>query len=245
MGLIILIYVILVKIILRPIQRGFYCNDPDIQSPLYSNSVPTTYLLLVTLGIPFFVVLGGIFLKNSGGTLNFTKKMFSKIIRETTFIYLDYVVAFGIITISLEFIKCATGRLRPNFLSLCRPDLSACELNKDAFIEDYTCNPLLEKYGRNSKMSFPSGHAAAAVFAQIFVIYFCRFLFKENNSGYIGTFRRILNIGFSVFSVVCSFSRIWDRWHFFSDVLGGVLVGITFFYATLWKYTSHRKSQTS
>ncbi|KAE9548210.1 hypothetical protein FO519_008579 [Halicephalobus sp. NKZ332] len=169
MGLIIFIYVILTKVVLQPVQRGFYCNDPDIKSPLYPNSIPTPYLLLVTVGLPFFVVLGGIFLKNSGGTLNFTKKTLSKIFQETCFIYLDYVVGFGICTISLEFIKCGTGRLRPNFLSLCRPDLDPCGIDEGAYVENYVCNPLLGKYDRNSKMSFPSGHAAAAVFAQAFV----------------------------------------------------------------------------
>lgn len=247
---IIIVYWLLHKIFLQPIQRGFYCNDPYINNPLLPNTVPTSTLLLITLAGPFFVVFGSLLLKHCKGDLNVlfnnSRRIISKVSRETAFVYLDYVLAFGILTITLEFMKCGTGRLRPNFFQMCRPDLSICETNPNGYIEDYTCNPILPKYGRNAKMSFPSGHAAASVFAAIFVYYYLRQVFEnEQDKGHklIINFKRICLLFYHTFAILTSISRIWDYWHFPSDVLGGVLTALVFFFVTLRKYSKRRRQQ--
>lgn len=227
-----------------------FCNflNKKFDFQLHPNTVSTRYLLVVTLAGPFFVIFGSYFLEYCNGKNLFSTEMYSRIFKVTFFVYLDYVIAFGIVTVALEFIKCATGRLRPNFLNMCRPNLTICENDPEAFIEEYECDPILTKYGRNSKMSFPSGHAAAAVFAQLFIWYFLKSAvlngnFKEHNLTLMRKFKRYVIIFYSFFAVICAMTRIFDCWHFPSDVLGGVLTALVFFYATLWKYTKFPKKK--
>ena len=65
--------------------------------------------------------------------------------------------------------KRTMSRPRPNFISVCQPNLTAlCPPGEShKFVEDYVC------YGRfhqDEYFSFPSGHSAQSVFLGIFLI---------------------------------------------------------------------------
>ena len=70
-----------------------------------------------------------------------------------------------------EIGKYSIGRLRPNFVSGCRPNISLSTCVTGQYITDFTClavsMPSTENFLRTS---FPSGHASSSAFSMIYVI---------------------------------------------------------------------------
>ena len=46
---------------------------------------------------------------------------FLETFNRSTFVYLDYLAAFWLTTLSIDIIKCFVGRTRPNFIAMCAP----------------------------------------------------------------------------------------------------------------------------
>uniref|UniRef100_A0A7E4VTC7 AcidPPc domain-containing protein n=1 Tax=Panagrellus redivivus TaxID=6233 RepID=A0A7E4VTC7_PANRE len=222
-----------------PNSRGFQCNDPALLQPYQDNSIPTKHLLAVTLALPFFVILVEFWL-DAGSPLSIQDilrdNQLARIIRNTTIVYLDYINAFGGMTFAIELLKCAVGRLRPNFFAMCQPDVSSCGLDPDAFISSFECTANPAKRARNAQMSFPSGHAAAAVLPVLFFMYFLRRVSNQSQIGFRRIFQILVIVFFGVFAVYCCATRVWDNWHFISDVGGGIVLGLLYFYASLGRY---------
>ncbi|KAH7719901.1 Protein F13E6.5 [Aphelenchoides avenae] len=193
---------------MTPTRRGFSCDDDSIRQPHNKNTVPTLALLGITLGVPFGVIIVGNFLAKVKKNV----EDMADVIRSSTPIYLDYILGFWLLTLVLDIIKCSVGRLRPNFVAMCQPDesaISACAADSAAFVSKFTCTNPKWRDGRNSMMSFPSGHAAASVFALLFLHYFLNQIIAR---------------------------RVTDYWHFTSDVIGGIVVAGLVFHVFLQEY---------
>jgi len=228
-------YVLFSWHLMEPVHRGFNCDDLSIRNPLQPNTVSTPVLLLMTLGAPFAVVVIGNYLATFGTHLEHLETLVS-VIHASTFSYLDYVLSYWLTTLFLDVVKCSVGRLRPNFVSMCQADLSGCS-STNRYITDTTCAADWKK-ARNSRMSFPSGHAAASVFAFLFTVYYFQQLHahKSHLNRYLNVFRALVVTFFATFTVYCCYTRITDYWHFPTDVLGGVLIASVGFYLFSRKY---------
>ncbi|KAI1724335.1 ubiquinol-cytochrome C chaperone domain-containing protein [Ditylenchus destructor] len=195
--------------IFTPTERGFYCNDESIQNPLFENTVPTSWLLAITLALPFFTIVLANFLSKSWDDI---RERMVHVIQLSTYVYLDYVVGFWVMTLILDIIKCLVGRLRPNFIAMCMPDasyLSACQANSTAFITDIVCTNVNWRKARNARMSFPSGHAAAALFSALFIHYFLSQLHSSSSANitYI-TYVEMIRIFPKFGPKICSISTL-------------------------------------
>lgn len=222
--------------IFTPTERGFYCNDESIKKPLFENTVPTSWLLAITLAFPFFTVVLANFLSKTWDDI---REKMVQVIQLSTYVYLDYVVGFWVTTLILDIIKCLVGRLRPNFIAMCMPDksyLSTCQTNSTAFITGIVCTNENWRKARNARMSFPSGHAAAALFSLLFVHYFLTQLHHASVAKYFKIFRTLVTTFFVAFCVYCCISRVTDFWHFPTDVLGGCIIAFIIFQFSLNKY---------
>lgn len=142
-------------------------------------------------------------------------------------------------TLGLDIIKCFTGRIRPNFLAMCNPREfeEVCASSPTDFVPVAHCMAGW-KNARNSKLSFPSGHAAASVFCTLFLIFYLRGLQKRLPYLRLQIMFYIVSLFFVVFTAFCCMSRVTDCWHFVSDVFGGIVYGTLTFYLLLRKYTS-------
>lgn len=114
-----------------------------------------------------------------------------------------------------DVIKLSIGRLRPDFISRCQWD-------------GVQCNgiPRVIKEGRKS---FPSGHATIAFAGMSYLIWYiaghCR-LFDRCTSWRtksIGITGAILS---SLVATGVAYSRIYDHWHYWSDILVGAGLGV-------------------
>jgi phosphatidate phosphatase len=259
-------YYILTRYLILPVERGFYCNDSWIRRPFHENTISTMLLLIITLFIPYFIIFGDFWIRkdlfSNGRTLvQSTLNPSFQTCRSTCYVYLDYVLSFGILTYLLEVVKCYTGRLRPNFIQLCKPStLSQCEENPVGYITSFICQTSF-KHARNSRLSFPSGHAAASAFALLFLAYFLQRTERkllvafhdskkqQHSSSSKTDFKLRLKAKFSMlytkgmvalyggFCIICCASRVLDNWHFMSDVIGGVLFALLLFFILLKSYT--------
>ncbi|KAL3114948.1 hypothetical protein niasHT_011384 [Heterodera trifolii] len=159
-------YKLLVWTFFTPFERGFYCNDQSIREPLVPNTVSTSLLIAITLGAPFFFI----FLADLMRTTRPRRRNITQVINRSTLEYLNYCIAFWLMTLAIDAFKCLIGRIRPNFLSMCKPRewSEVCTVTPDAYVKLAHCT-VGWKNSRNSKMSFPSGHAAASVFCTLFL----------------------------------------------------------------------------
>lgn len=202
----------------------FACDDESIRNPLYKNTVQTVPLVLITLFGPTVFVIPGMFIAH--GRLD--KPTVVAITTYAVYLFMDYAVAYWLTTFLMEVIKASVGRLRPNFVAMCKPDkLYECDSNPTGIVSQYTCLSDF-KYARNSRASFPSGHSGASVFALVFLFLFMtQHLFSKRipSNKYLGLYRTFTLIVYFLFTVFCCYSRITDFWHFPTDVLGGVMCG--------------------
>ncbi|KAL7072150.1 hypothetical protein ACQ4LE_008934 [Meloidogyne hapla] len=226
-------YRLLAWALFTPTERGFYCDDVSIREEFKENTVPTLTLLAITLAGPFFIIVFA----------NFIIKMKQKEIQlgetfnRSTFVYLDYILAFWLSTLTIDIIKCYVGRTRPNFIAMCAPVEynNVCVENPEAFVPVAHCTTSWKK-SRNSKLSFPSGHAAISVFSTLFLFFYLRGLQKRSSDFILKLLYVIVSSIFISFTIYCCISRVTDCWHYPTDVLGGVCLGALLFHLLLHKY---------
>ncbi|MES1918919.1 hypothetical protein MHBO_000810 [Bonamia ostreae] len=109
-------------------------------------------------------------------------------------------------------LKIAVGRLRPNFYELC---------SYDKLLEKCTASKKLEHLARKS---FPSGHSAIAFSSQGVV--FCylkdKLMSKRFEDNLKIKFCKIVSICFPlVIAGIIAASRMFEQWHFLTDVIFG------------------------
>jgi membrane-associated phospholipid phosphatase len=79
---------------------------------------------------------------------------------------------------------------------------------------------IFPKYTIIENFSYPSGHAARAVFISLCIIIFLKFKINRKN---------ILIFGLLFLYIICvSISRIYLGHHWFTDIVGGISIGISF-----------------
>lgn len=212
-----------------PYERGFYCREVnDLSYPFYPNTVKTGHLLVVSLGFPFFVIFlaEAIFFRHAGGS-NRLRKYFSAV----TSTYLEYLATFTLATFTMEAFKCGFARLRPHYLSVCKPDWSLINCtDPDTFIENAHCtNPDTHRI-RVGRTSFPSGHTAAAVHLFTFIYFYLTGLVRSSDIQILRRMRALLLLVVGAWTLLVATTRITDYWHHPTDVLGGVVLGFSSIY---------------
>ncbi|KAG9389456.1 PAP2 superfamily [Carpediemonas membranifera] len=127
-----------------------------------------------------------------------------------------------------SFLKVATGRLRPDFLSRCQ---------WDSTLEECTGSPSAIFQGR---LSFPSGHSTASMCASMLLAstMFCVFV-NHRNDWHPRALRAVISVvstrgwvGVSflpiLFGLFVGISRTLDHHHHATDVGTGMTIGATF-----------------
>ena len=188
-----LIVFICFELFVKPFdQSGFYCSDYSVTMKFKSSTIDTSLLILMSTAAPFVtIVVSELFVKtqlnkhfNRINLANFSVQSIkirlfnSKLVEIKEFVasiytnYGYYLTGLLLTTIVTLIGKKTIGRLRPNFLDVCKPDInpySKCsytgEPNNMYLVPDvsFKCTAENKSELQDSRLSFPSGHSATAV----------------------------------------------------------------------------------
>jgi membrane-associated phospholipid phosphatase len=125
--------------------------------------------------------------------------------------------------------KKTAGRLRPNFLDVCKPNTnpySICRMNSaNTYLRvdvDFKCTTLKQHEVIESRLSFPSGHASTIFYTVIFLILFIHRTWNKRSISAVAQFIQFSLFGLGIF---VGLSRIVDNKHHPTDVLAGTILG--------------------
>jgi len=223
----------------NPTVKGFFCHDPSISYPYRSNTIDYYPMLAIGVGLLFAVIAYAEFYyhgRRVDRTCNPLEVMRvgDKVVLNSAlvrFIHFILVAALGFF-ISLwivNVIKLTQGQLRPHFLDVCKPMRNGtlilpCSTNQ--LVIDYTCEKSeTDRYVRDSRMSFPSGHTSAAFFFATFIVIYlhARVAVHEGNKMLLFV---ILYAVMLLSATLVGISRIYDNKHHPADVIAGGLAGV-------------------
>ncbi|XP_057373400.1 phospholipid phosphatase 1-like isoform X1 [Daphnia carinata] len=219
--------------------RGFFCDDPDIRYPYLDSSLSRK--LVGGVGyigpiVTMFIVevvrwrhnskSKNLSRQNSCSTINLSSSIrIPSVIAEI--IHLVAIFLFGAACSQLvtDFGKYTIGRLRPHFIAVCQPENLAelCSSNAPhTYITNYKCTGSDEDLVRESRLSFPSGHASFSAYTMLFLA-----LYLQRRMNWSGSklLRPTIQISALLLSWYTGLTRVSDYKHHWSDVLSGFLIG--------------------
>ena len=233
-------------------ERGFFCNDKTIRYP-YHDSTVTSYALYSFLipTILFFIILtlleqfSYIYKRRCLQTLKPntpTRIILNCIIRnfeipfgiwKLAYIMYAFFVGLLVTKVVTDSLKLSVGELRPNFLDVCKPNLSPeiCKNSGDyeVYVTNYTCTGDSDLI-KQGKLSFPSGHSSVITYNMAFLIFYL-----ETKQYLPRGIRSSLSLLFAITACLVSLSRLDDFKHHIHDIIAGMTIGgvsavFTYFY---------------
>eukprot|EP00026_Physarum_polycephalum_P007598 Phypoly_transcript_07662.p1 GENE.Phypoly_transcript_07662~~Phypoly_transcript_07662.p1 ORF type:complete len:312 (+),score=16.63 Phypoly_transcript_07662:592-1527(+) len=128
--------------------------------------------------------------------------------------------------------KILIGGLRPNFLSVCVPDITkAVGQGYGGMFYDKSVCTGPEKDVGDALESFPSGHANCAFAGLLFISLYLNAKIKLFGPEYPHTWKLFVVFTPILAATVLSLSRMLDYTHHWYDILAGSLIGIAFAFA--------------
>ena len=250
-----------------PFHRGFFCDDQNLKHPYSEQTVPITQAIIIW-GVCSVTIIILVELLRSwaerGERRNLGREKPIAGSR-APWILVELYRHFGFFTLGAlttllftEMAKYSIGRLRPHFLTICKPNYNKTGLCRDEwgyqkFVvenEEEICMGLEANGGtttvkmlHEARLSFLSGHSSFSFFCATFLIVYLQARltnFPQVDNMCIRTFYRIIKVlrPFIQFSMVTlafwiSLTRISNYFHHPYDVVTGALVGIVFACITL------------
>lgn len=162
----------------EPVKLGFFCNDQSIRRPHMERTITITVLFLYTFGIPAFFVFMIEFIHLQSG-LSYIRSQESATAGSLSLrrMYGEATTFFiGFLSMSMmdEIIVYTIGRLRPDFIDVCKPiNLTIlCPPNSQRYVDvgEYECaekNPSILLF---SRISFLSGHVALTFYCVTYTV---------------------------------------------------------------------------
>ncbi|XP_046440735.1 putative phosphatidate phosphatase isoform X2 [Daphnia pulex] len=232
--------VLLLHLLGKAFQRGFYCDDASIRYPFKESTVTNVVLYCYSLGLPILsMIIIEIFRwrnnsnnskrltrQNSASTINVSSAIrIPSVIAELVHLVAIFLFGAACSQLATDFGKYTIGRLRPHFIAVCQPENFAqlCPLDgPPTYITDYKCTGDDEKLLRESRLSFPSGHSSFSAYTMLFLAFYLQRRMNWSGSKLL---RPTIQICVLMLSWYTGLSRVSDYKHHWSDVLSGFLIG--------------------
>jgi len=245
-----------------PFHRGFFCDDQNLKHPYLPQTVPIVQCVVIwaVVSTVFIVVVETLRSLAESQAGNRRCKPFPN--NRTPWIACELYRHFGYFTLGAlttllftELSKYSIGRLRPHFLTLCKPKMTK-ELCEDEFgykrfviePEDEICEGLksgefTKKQLHEARLSFLSGHSSFSFYCGMFLIVYLQARLsnfpRHQTTGvrlcyrFLKVLRPFIQFAMIILSFWISLTRISDYFHHPMDVLTGAVVGMTFAVITL------------
>jgi phosphatidate phosphatase len=141
---------------------------------------------------------------------------------------------FGVVASQLvtDIGKYSIGRLRPNFIDVCKPniDFSNCAKYNHSYIEDYVCTGTTEGAKNDailSRVSFPSGHSSFSAYTMLYCAIYIQIKWIAGRSSILKLLKHGAQLVCILLAYFTAISRVMDNKHHWSDVTAGALIGST------------------
>ena len=208
---------------IEPVKRGYFCDDETIKYPYVEQQTVPTYLCLVLWIISCLLTFTIVFLSHKSWKMlgdGFYKLM----------------LGFCLCLLFTDVCKFSIGRLRPYFITICKPYLhDVCYDDEVIYTSDnetYYGDYYYQKYVvgdtctdnkdllKEARLSFVSGHSSISFYIAMFLIIFMK---KYVN---IRILRYLLQVGNFILALWISLSRLSDYMHHSEDVIMGSILGV-------------------
>uniref|UniRef100_A0A914C4F2 Phosphatidic acid phosphatase type 2/haloperoxidase domain-containing protein n=1 Tax=Acrobeloides nanus TaxID=290746 RepID=A0A914C4F2_9BILA len=218
--------------VLGPSLTGFFCDDNSIKLPYHDSSVKIEVLLTIIYILLFLTILivepicHNVYYSKTSSQEPIHKLgnvIVHPIVPRSLEIFVISQLGFMITIFLFNLTKFAAGRLRPNFVASCQPNISWENCKPGVFIQDYMCLGEDKHRAEESRLSFYSGHTAESFYYVVFLIlYIHAKIGRKCCSSILLPILYVLLISGAIY-VGCS--RIWDYKHHPSDVFFGGFMG--------------------
>lgn len=201
----------------RPFKRGFFCSDDSIRYPFKEDTI--SYQLLMGIMIPLallLIIFGECFSIYLRSRASFSYEYVTCVYKAVG----SFVFGAALSQSLTDIAKYTIGRLRPHFLTVCKPHWSLIDC-KSGYIENFTCtgDPTLTNEGR---LSFYSGHSSFSMYCMLFL---ALYLQSRMRARWARLVRPTLQFSLIAASLYVGLSRVSDYKHHWSDVLTGLIQG--------------------
>lgn len=218
-----------------PYKRGFYCDDDSIYYPFKHSTVTSFNLYVFGLAIPILAIL----IIEAYRTYVFEPRFASKPCvpkisllgrachpyATRLYFYIGYFLFGAALCQSLSNVaKYSVGRLRPHFMSICKPSFNVSSCIGHAYIEEPHCMGDYRKV-REGRLSFPSGHSSFAFYTMMFAVFYIQAQVIWPTVGRL--LKPLVQFALICLAVATALSRISNYKHHWSDVLAGSILGIS------------------
>ena len=242
----------------EPYKRGFFCDDENLKHPQLEEEITVgecvlIWTLIVLVVVPSVeLIYFAIYAFDHWNEEMERRRM--RWLARVPWVALELYRVLGYFgcgalatLLTTELAKYKVGRLRPYFLTACNPDLSP-DLCKDdngyhVFVTEYVCRGDPGEV-REAMKSFLSGHASFSFYCATFLIMYLQArLSRKKTAGCrkrpgrlwtrrVFRFGRILKpvlqLGSFMLAFYIALTRISDYKHHPTDIIAGILVGVTF-----------------
>ncbi|RWS29445.1 lipid phosphate phosphohydrolase 1-like protein [Leptotrombidium deliense] len=230
--------VIVLRVAMRPVSRGFYCDDETIRYPFKENTVSPLHLIFVVILFPIlmFAIIEKVRLNATKGCQEIDRKYWSQLYQQIVY----YLIGFSISGTIMMVTKYTSGRLRPHFIAVCRPAID-CVANDYKYFDDYKCNNTDIEAVDEARQAFMSGHASSVCFAMIYLIFSIQIRINWNYLKHFEMVKIVTQLMLFLFAIFVSVSRVTDHWHHWQDVTVGAIQGSAIAMITIFFITDYRR----
>ncbi|OWF38592.1 phospholipid phosphatase 1-like isoform X1 [Mizuhopecten yessoensis] len=215
--------ILILKLVVTPFHRGFYCDDESLMHPHKHDTIPTWAAAMAAFSIPIIcmTIIEGVRLSM------FKRSCHCGVVQKRYFQVLyrclgAFLFGAAVTQLTTDIAKYSLGRLRPHFLTVCKPDIKNCSA-QTGYIETSVCTGTDLAAIQEARLSFPSGHTSITMYCFVYIMIYLQMRFKWRKCWLLRPFIQVLLFYMAYYT---SLSRISDYMHHWSDVLGGAVVGL-------------------
>ncbi|XP_015180219.1 PREDICTED: lipid phosphate phosphohydrolase 1-like isoform X2 [Polistes dominula] len=200
---------------------GFFCNDPKLSFKFTGDTVSVAVLLTVTAVMPGLVMWVIECASHTTNSYDTETNSNNSRLKQVWFWYSHYTIGIITLAVGCNVMKIVIGEPRPHFFHTCQP-LEARNCTNE-YIETYTCTNMEDSnwFIADSSKSFPSSHSSLSVYTSIFIVCYLQQRMTDKTL----LMKPWLQFLVSMWTVLCSLSRIADNRHHWWDVLAGLVIG--------------------
>jgi len=241
-----------------PYHRGFFCDDQNLKHPYLEQTVPIVQCVVIwaTASTILIVIVETLHERAQVGRGKPIHQSRTPWIAVELYRHFGYFTLGALTTLLFtELAKYSIGRLRPHFLTLCRPKFTKelCEDqwgykrfvtdNEDEICEGLISGEVTKKQLHEARLSFLSGHSSFSFYCAMFLIVYLQARlsnFPTPKSAFVRivyrtlkVFRPFIQFAMIILAFWISLTRISNYFHHPMDVLTGACVGMSFAAITL------------